>query len=94
MASKKEGSEHDREHRGEPGRAGEPEPPEPLADLLAQIAGVLATRIVRGAYMQSMAALVAAGHEEDMAATIAGRLFDRAERDINDVRPTLRRRAG
>lgn len=65
--------------------------PEPLADFLAKITGVLATRIARGAYMQSMAALVAGGRSIDEAAEIAGELFDRAESDISDGELTLRR---
>lgn len=63
--------------------------PEPMADFLAKVTGVLATRIARGAYMQSMAALVAGGRTVDEAATIAGELFDRAEVDINDVEMRL-----
>jgi len=64
--------------------------PEPLADLLAQIAGIVSTRIVRGAYMQSMATLVAAGRSVDEAAAIAGELFERAEADVSDVGLRLR----
>lgn len=66
--------------------------PEPLADLLAQIAGIVSTRIVRGAYMQSMATLVAAGRSVDEAAAIAGELFERAERTVPDATVRLRPR--